>query len=54
MKITLSILILLTSFFSGYTQSEMKYNTNSSSPEWIKLMYQENPNPELVIKQHDD
>ena len=54
MKSTLSILILLTWFFSYHAQNEMKYNTNSSSPEWIKLMYQENPNPGLVIKQHDN
>ncbi|MBT5931904.1 MAG: hypothetical protein HOH34_01045, partial [Flavobacteriales bacterium] len=53
MKFTLSLLMLLTFIFSYHAQNEMKYNANPTSPEWIKLMYQENPNPGLVIKQHD-
>ena len=53
MKIALYIFILLTSVFSYHSQNEMKYKTNSSSPEWIKSMYQENPNPGAVINQYE-
>ena len=35
-------------------QQEMKYSISSNSPDWIVLMYQENPNPELVIQKHDE
>ena len=39
--------------FSIEAQYEMKYPVSSDTPDWIQLMYQENPNPESVIQAHD-
>ena len=40
-------------FFSIEAQHEMKYPVSPDTPDWIQLMYQENPNPESVIQAHD-
>lgn len=49
--------ILLSSFvalsISGFSQLERAYDGASNLPEWIQLMYSNNPDPELVIEAHD-
>ena len=50
MKYLFSIFLLLLSV-NVYSQTEMKYNAKSENlPNWVELMYSENPNDGEVIK----